>query len=117
MTTSAEPAHGTGDRVAAWLLYVLQLGLELILVFVAATSVMMTDPCGSGIDDEPRVCSGGYFAWAFFGYWTVLIVAAIAVPVLILIAGRRDRRRWPWPLAGILILVVSTVIYVIALTR
>lgn len=111
-----DSGEGTGDRVAAWLLYVLQLGLELLLTLVAAFSVMATDPCGTGVD-EPRVCSGYYFAWAWYGYWLGLIVAAIAVPVMILIAGRRGRRRWPWPLAGIGTLLVLTVVYFVVIAQ
>jgi hypothetical protein len=116
VSTSAGTTRHTGDIVAAWLLYALQLGLELMLVVLSALSVMATDPCGTGVD-EPRVCDGDYFATAFFGYWSVLILAAIAVPILILIAGRRERRRWPWPLAAIGILLVLTVGYFVVISQ
>jgi hypothetical protein len=116
VTTSAEPAHDTGDTVAAWLLYALQLGLELLLLLLSAFSVMATDPCGTGAD-EPRVCSGSYFAAAFYGYWLVLIVAAIAVPAMIVLAGRRGRRRWPRPLGGIATLLVLTVVYFVVVSQ
>jgi hypothetical protein len=116
VSISAEPTHRTGDIVAAWLLYALQLGFELMLVLVAALSVMATDPCGTGVD-EPMVCSGAYFATAFYGYGLVLILAAIAVPVMIVVAGHHDRRRWPWPLAGIATLLVLTVVYFVILSQ
>jgi hypothetical protein len=106
----------TGDIVAAWLLYALQLGFELLLTMVAALSVMATDPCGTGVD-EPRVCGGYYFATAFYGYGLVLLLAAIATPVMILVARRRGRRRWPWPLAAIGALLVLTVVYFVVLSQ
>jgi hypothetical protein len=116
VTTSAEPTRRTGDVVAAWLLYALQLGLELMLTLVAALSVMATDPCGTGVD-EPRVCSGYYFATAFYGYGLLLLVAAVAVPMMILVAGHRGRRRWLWPLGAIGTLLVLTVVYFVILSQ
>jgi hypothetical protein len=113
---STEAGEGTGDKVAAWVLYGLQLAFEFLLLLLSAFSVMATDPCGTGVD-EPRVCDGYYFAAAFYGYWLALVVAGIATPVMILVAGRRGRRRWPWPLAAIVTLLVLTVVYFVVIAQ
>ena len=102
MTTDA--SAGTGDKVAAWLLYGLQF------------SVMATDPCGTGVD-EPRVCEGFYFGSIFYGFLLLLLVTAIAVPVLIVTAGRQGRRRWAQPALAILLLAVATVVYFVLLSQ
>jgi hypothetical protein len=103
--------EGTGDKVAAWLLYVLQLVWELALFILLVASVMAGDACGTGAGGiaEPRVCSGAYFATIFYGFAFVLLVAAIAVPVLIIRAGRR---RWLRPVLGIVLLTIAAVVYV-----
>jgi hypothetical protein len=108
--------HGTGDKIAAWLLYGLQLAFELLLLLLSAFSVMATDPCGTGVD-EPKVCDGYYFATAFYGFWIALIVAAIAVPLLIVSAGRRGRRRWTRPVLAMVILTILTVGYVAVISQ
>ena len=99
---------GTGDKVAAWLLYVLQLVYELALFILLVASVMAGDSCGTGIA-EPRVCSGAYFATIFYGFGFVLLIAAVAMPVLIV---RANRRRWLRPILGMVMLTVAAVAYV-----
>ena len=106
---------GTADKVVAWLLYVGQLAFELLLFFFLVISVMAGDSCGSGVEPELRVCSGSYFATIFFGYGAALVVAAIAVPVLIIIAGGRRWYRWLIPVFGIVFLVIATVVYFLLL--
>jgi hypothetical protein len=103
--------EGTGDKVAAWLLYVLQLVWEMALFILLVASVMAGDSCGTGAGGiaEPRVCSGWYFATIFYGFGFVLLVAAIAVPVLII---RASRRRWLRPVLGIVLLTIAAVVYV-----
>lgn len=103
--------RGTADKVVAWVLYALQLAWELVLFIVLVASVMAGDSCGSGVGGvaEPRVCSGVYFAAIFYGFAFVLLVGAIAVPVLIVTARRN---RWLRPVLGIVALTVAAVIYV-----
>jgi hypothetical protein len=106
--------EGTGDKVAAWLLYLVQLFYELLLFILLVFSVMAGDSCGTGIPDEPRVCSGTYFATIFYGFAFVLLVGAIAVPVLIV---RARRRRWLRPVGGLVVLTILTVVYVGLVSR
>jgi hypothetical protein len=103
--------EGTGDKVAAWLLYLLQLLWEMALFILLVASVMAGDSCGTGAGGiaEPRVCSGWYFAAIFYGFAFVLLIAAIAVPVLIV---RASRRRWLRPVLGIVLLTIAAVVYV-----
>ena len=110
---STDAGEGTGDKVAAWLLYVLQLVYELMLFIFLIFSVMAGDACGTGIA-EPRICSGAYFATVFYGFAFVLLIAAIAVPVLIV---RASRRRWLRPVLGMVVLTISAVIYVGLVTQ
>jgi len=105
---STDEREGTGDKIAAWLLYVLQLVWELALFILLVASVMAGDACGTGIA-EPRVCSGTYFATIFYGFATVLLIGAVAVPVLII---RASRRRWLRPVLGIVVLTIAAVVYV-----
>lgn len=102
---------GTGDKIAAWLLYVLQLVYELALFILLVASVMAGDSCGTGAGGiaEPRVCSGVYFVTIFYGFAFVLLIGAIAVPVLIV---RARRRRWLRPILGMVVLTVAAVVYV-----
>lgn len=108
---STETHAGRGDTVAAWLLYLLQLVYELMLFILLVASVMAGDSCGSGVGGiaEPRVCSGAYFATIFYGFAIVLLIGAIATPVLIVVA---KRRRWLRPVLGMFVLTVFAVIYV-----
>ena len=108
---STERGKETGDKIAAWVLYALQLAFELLLFLLSVFSVMATDPCGTGVD-EPKVCNGYYFAAAFYGFWLVLLVAALAMPLLIVSAGRRGKLRWTRPVLGIVVLAILTVAYV-----
>ena len=103
--------EGTGDKVAAWLLYVLQLVWEMALFILLVASVMAGDSCGTGAGGiaEPRVCSGVYFVTIFYGFAFVLLIAAIAVPVLII---RASRRRWLRPVLGIVLLTIAAIVYV-----
>ncbi len=105
---STDSGDGTGDKVAAWLLYLLQLVYELALFILLIFSVMAGDSCGTGVA-EPRVCSGTYFATIFYGFGFVLLIGAIAVPVLIV---RASRRRWLRPILGMVVLTVAAVVYV-----
>lgn len=106
----------TADTVVAWLLYGLQLAGEAVLAMFWMTSVMMTDSCGS-VDIEPKVCDGAYFATWFFAYAAALVIAAIATPIAILLAGRNGRLRWPWPALAIVLLAAASAGYVFLLTR
>lgn len=117
MSTSAQPAHGTGDVVAAWLLYALQLAVELFLLVFLVFSVMAGDSCGSGVQPAPRVCEGDYFATIFFAFGFLLLVMAVAVPVMIVVAGRRGWYRWLQPLLGMVILLAGGVLYAFLLSR
>jgi hypothetical protein len=111
VSTSADSEHGTGDTISAWLLYVIQLAIEAVLFMFAVFSVMMSDGCGTGVD-ELRICSGQYFTVIFYSYLLVLLAAAIAVPVMIVSAGRRGKLRSLRPTGGIIVLVVVTVVYI-----
>jgi hypothetical protein len=106
-----DTSEGAGDKVAAWLLYLLQLVWEFALFILLVASVMAGDACGTGGGGiaEPRVCSGAYFATIFYGFAFVLLVAAVAVPVLIIRAGRR---RWLRPVVGMVVLTIAAVVYV-----
>ena len=108
---STDTGEGTGDKVAAWLLYLLQLVYELALFIVLVASVMAGDSCGTGTGGiaEPRVCSGAYFATIFYGFAFVLLIGAVAVPVLIV---RARRRRWVRPVLGLVVLTIAAVVYV-----
>ena len=106
-----DEGEGTGDKVAAWLLYLLQLVWELALFILLIASVMAGDSCGTGAGGiaEPRVCSGAYFATIFYGFAFVLLIGAVAVPVMII---RASRRRWLRPVLGMVVLTIAAVIYV-----
>jgi len=107
---------GTADVVVAWLLYAAQIAGQAFLGIFWLMSVMMTDSCGSVID-EPKVCDGDYFATWFFAYAVVLVIAVIATPIAIVVAGRRDKPRWPWPILMIALLVAASAGYMYAFTR
>ena len=106
-----DEGEGTGDKVAAWLFYLLQLVWELALFILLIASVMAGDSCGTGAGGiaEPRVCSGAYFATIFYGFAFVLLIGAVAVPVMII---RASRRRWLRPVLGMVVLTIAAVIYV-----
>jgi hypothetical protein len=106
----------TADAVVAWLLFALQVGGELFLGMFWVMSVMMTDSCGSVVD-EPRVCDGEYFATWFFAYAAVLVAGLLVTPIAIVVAGRRGKLRWPWPAFVIVLLIAATIGYVWAFTR
>ena len=111
MSTDAD--EGTGDKIAAWLLYLLQLVYEFVLFVFLIFSVMAGDACGTGIA-EPRICSGAYFATIFYGFGFVLLITAIAVPVLIV---RASRRRWLRPVMGMVVLTIAAVVYIGLVTQ
>ena len=104
------------DRAWAWALYAIQLLGELVLAPFWLMSVMMIDSCGS-VADEPRVCNSAYFASGFFGFAAILAVAAVAVPIAIVIAGHRGHHRWVWPAGAIVALMAATVGYLWLMTR
>ncbi|HUP99465.1 MAG TPA: hypothetical protein VM093_03310 [Aeromicrobium sp.] len=106
----------TADAVVAWLLYALQVAGELFLGMFWVMSVMMTDSCGSVVD-EPRVCDGQYFATWFFAYAAALAVGLLATPVAIVVAGRMGKPRWPWPVLVIVLLAAATIGYGFAFSR
>jgi hypothetical protein len=115
VNNTAESAR-TGDVVVAWLLYAAQVAGQSFLGVFWLMSVMMTDSCGSVID-EPKVCDGDYFATWFFAYAVVLVIAVIATPIAIIVAGRRGKPRWPWPILMIVLLVAASAGYMYAFTR
>ena len=115
MSTNTD--RDTGDKVIAWLLYMLQLALELFLFIFLIFSVMAGDSCGSGVTPAPRVCDGAYFATIFYGFGFVLLIAAIAVPIMIVRAGRRGGRRWLQPVFGMLFLPIGAVAYMTLLVQ
>lgn len=104
------------DRVVSWLLYAVLLLGEAVLALLALTSVMMTDSCGSTTQDA-AVCNVSYFAAVNVAFLGVMLVAALGVPILIIASTLRQRRSWPWPLAGLLALAIATPCYVVLLTR
>lgn len=106
----------TADIVVAWVLYALQLAGELVLVPFWFMSVMMTDSCGA-VPEAARVCDGAYFATWFFAYAAVLVLAALATPIAIIVAGRRGAPRWPWPLLTMVALAAASAGYVFLFTR
>ena len=108
---STDTGEGTGDKIVAWLLYLLQLVYELMLFILLIASVMAGDSCGSGAGGiaEPRVCSGVYFATIFYGFAFVLVIGAITTPVLI---AKASRRRWLRPVLSVVVLTIFAVVYV-----
>lgn len=106
----------SSDRVVAWLLYVVQLLIEAVLALLALTSVFMTDSCGTNADD-PAVCNMAYFGTVFFGYWVILAVAAIGVPILLVVRTRQGRLLWPWAFGSLVTLAGLTVVFVMLMTR
>ncbi|HKY58933.1 MAG TPA: hypothetical protein VJL80_12910 [Aeromicrobium sp.] len=115
-TPRDSPASRTADIVVAWVLYAVQLAGEAVLALVWLTSVMMTDSCGTGTDD-PAVCNAAYFMTWWFAYAALLVVAVLATPIAILVAGHKGRRRWPWPALTIALLAAATAGYVFLFTR
>ena len=115
MSTNTD--RDTGDKVVAWLLYFLQLAFQLFLFIFMIFSVMAGDSCGSGVTPAPRVCEGAYFATIFYGFGFVLLIAAIAVPFMIVRAGRRGRRRWLQPVYGMAFLTVGAIAYMALLVQ
>jgi hypothetical protein len=102
--------------VAAWVIYALQLAGEAFLGIFWLMSVMMTDSCGS-VPIEPRVCDGAYFATWFFAYAAVLVLAVLATPIAIIVAGRNRKWRWPWPVLMIVLLIAASAGYLYAFSR
>ncbi|RYJ02000.1 MAG: hypothetical protein EON52_20420 [Actinomycetales bacterium] len=100
----------------SWSLYVVQLLASAVLALLAVTSVFMTDSCGS-VDDEPRVCDMGYFGSTLVGYWVLLVVLVVVVPLVIVRTTHRDRASWPWALLGLAALAAVTVLFVFLMTR
>ena len=114
--TQTIPATQRSSNVAAWLLYGLQLLGDLVLALFAVTSVFMTDSCGS-VADEPAVCDAGYFGVVLLSYWAILAVLVVSVPIVIVVAGRRGRSAWAWPLAAIVVSAIMTVLFVMLKSR
>ena len=79
-------------------------------------SVMAGDSCGS-VPDELKVCNGNYFATWWLTYAAVLAGAVLVTPIAILLAGRRQMVRWPWPALVIVLLIAATVGYGYMLSR
>jgi hypothetical protein len=109
-------ASRTADAVAAWLLYAAQVAGQAFLGVFWLMSVMMTDSCGA-VTDGPRVCDSDYFATWFFAYAVVLVIAVLATPIAIIVAGRRGKPRWPWPILMIVLLAAASAGYLYAFTR
>lgn len=112
----ASGSSRSADTVVAWVLYGLQLAGELALAPLWLMSVMMTDSCGS-VADEPAVCNLTYFTTGWFAFAGLLVAAAVATPVAIVVAGKRGKRRWKWPVIVIGALIAGTVGFVYAFTR
>lgn len=110
------PAGRVVDHVVAWSLYAVQLLGEAFLAFFALMSVMMTGSCGIPSQDA-AICNVGYFGAVLFGYWGVLVVAAIAMPIVLIVRSHRRRLLWPWALGSLLLLVALTVVFVFLMTR
>ncbi len=104
------------NQLVAWLLYIPQLLLDLILGAFGITSVFMTDSCGS-VGDEPAVCNTSYFGAVLFGFWFALLALIIVIPITIVLSARRGGRAWLWPVAGIVASIALVVIFVALMTR
>jgi len=115
-TSGAREQSRSSDVVVSWVLYGLQLAGEALLAPFWLMSVMMTDSCGS-VADEPAVCDGNYFATFFVAFACLLVVAFVATPLAIIVAGRKGRPRWPWPVLAIVLLIAATAGYMYAFTR
>jgi hypothetical protein len=115
-TSGGREQSRSPDVVISWVLYGLQLAGEALLAPFWLMSVMMTDSCGS-VADEPAVCDGKYFATFFAAFACVLVMAVVVTPVAIIVAGRRGKPRWPWPVLAIVLLIAATAGYVYAFTR
>ncbi len=100
----------------AWVLYVVQLIGQAVLAMLWLTSVMMTDSCGS-VADAAAVCDAGYFVTWWFAYAAILALAVLFTPIAIIVAGRRNARRWPWPVLAIVLLAAATAGFVFLFTR
>jgi hypothetical protein len=95
---------------------VVLLLVEAGLALASVMSVMVTDGCGSGTD-VAAVCNTTYFGATLFGYWTILGVTALTVPITLVMAAGRRERTWPWPLAGAVVVAASSVGFVGLLSR
>ena len=115
-TSGARERSRASDAVVSWVLYGLQLAGEALLAPFWLMSVMMTDSCGSVVD-EPSVCDSTYFATFFVGFAWLLVLAAVATPIAIIVAGRTGKPQWPWPVLSIVLLTAATAGYVYAFTR
>jgi hypothetical protein len=88
-----------------------------MLLMFWGMSVMAGDACGTGVQPEPRVCDGNYFATWWLAYGALLLAAAVVTPVAILLAPRFRVPRWPWPLLVIALLPIMTVGYFVMISR
>ncbi|RYJ00183.1 MAG: hypothetical protein EON52_24220 [Actinomycetales bacterium] len=116
MNQSVEHRPRPVDRTVSWSLYVVQLLASVLLGLLAVTSIFMTDSCGS-VDDEPAVCNIGYFGSTLFGYWFVLVVLAVVVPLAVVRTTHSGRASWPWALLGLAATAAATVLFVVLMTR
>lgn len=126
MTEQASPGVAAGtprsagrtvDLVVTLILLVLMLGSTAVLGFVSLMSVMATDSCGSTGGPDPAICDGNYFAVVLLGYWGVLVGVPVVATIASVVALTRRRLAWPYAVAGLVGLVVVTVLYVVLLTR
>ncbi|MDR7085576.1 magnesium-transporting ATPase (P-type) [Aeromicrobium panaciterrae] len=104
------------SQLVAWLLYVPQLLLDLVLGVFGIFSVFATDSCGS-VEDEPAVCNGDYFSTVLFSFWFALLGLIVVVPILIFVSARRGGRPWVWPLLGGFLSIVLVVVFFALMTR
>lgn len=98
------------------MLYVPQLLLDLVLGVLGIFSVFATDSCGS-VDPEPAVCNGDYFSTVLFCFWFALFALIVAVPIMIVVSGRRGGRPWMWPLIGGFLSIVLVVVFFSLMSR
>ena len=111
------PGPGTGERVVSWLLYAVMLFGVLILGILSIFSVFATDSCGSSAGRSQRICDPEYFDTIILVFWGVLGGAAVLTLVLMIVANVRGNSIWYYPVAGLGVLVVSTIGYLIALSQ
>ena len=118
--TDVSHAPDTGgrafDRFMSWILYALHLCGVALLSFFALIGVMMTDSCG-GVAGDAAVCNVGYLGAVLFGYWGMLALSVVTIPIAIIVKTRKGRRSWTWVLTAMLTVAALTVLFVMLMTR
>jgi hypothetical protein len=114
MSQSVAPQRS--NQLVAWLLYIPQLLLDLVLGILGIFSVFATDSCGA-VADEPAVCDGDYFSTVLFSFWFALFALIVVVPILIVVSALRGGRPWVWPLLGGFLSIVLFVAFLLMMSR